>query len=207
MSLFSQSHSCCFCPGQRVFVDPRLYIWCYNLWGLRHKSLYSSLKARDKTWIGCPSPSVTDIPPGSKWIWALTLVNKSRPSRGAGHSGITKNEWDTWWVPRFTFRSVVQQYLFVPVAPCTKLVFLEIGPSFLFKTECWAPVSTMKPTGFPPHVWLPRTQGGVPSLDSPSQSSPAYRTRVPGGIPSLWVVPLLGSLLGHGFFQCPCSLQ
>ena len=28
---------CCFCPCQQVFVDPRLYIWCYNLWGLRHK--------------------------------------------------------------------------------------------------------------------------------------------------------------------------
>ena len=34
--------------------------------GLGAKSLYSSLKARDKTCIGCPSPSVTVILPGSK---------------------------------------------------------------------------------------------------------------------------------------------
>ena len=159
MSLFGQSHPCRFCPGQWVFVGPRLYIWCYGLWGLRHKSLYSSVKARDKTCIGCPSPSVTDIPPGSKWIWALTLVNKSLPSRGAGHSGIIKNERDTWWAPRSTFRSVVQQYLFVPVAPCTKLVFLDIGPSFWFKTECGAPVSTMKPTGFPSTCMVTQDSG------------------------------------------------
>ena len=45
----------------------------------------------------------------------------------------------------------------------------------------------------------------MPSLDSPSPClPPAYRTRVPGEILSLWVVPLFGSLLGHSFFQCPC---
>ena len=24
-------HSCRFCPGKWIFVDPRLYIWCYDL--------------------------------------------------------------------------------------------------------------------------------------------------------------------------------
>ena len=85
--------------------------------------------------------------------------------------------------------------------------FLRHWSQFSFKTECWAPVSTMKPTGFPPPVWLPRTLGGVPSLDSPGHCLPPHVELEFQGKFSLWVVPLLGSLLGYSFFQCPrlCS--
>ena len=59
-------------PIPAVSAHANGYLWTHGYIsgaitskGLGTKSLYSSLKARDKTCVGCPSPSVTDIPPGS----------------------------------------------------------------------------------------------------------------------------------------------
>ena len=38
---------------------------------------------------------------------------------------------------------------FSPGCSLHPATFVDMGPSFWFKTEYWAPVSTMKPTGFP----------------------------------------------------------
>ena len=75
---FSSMMTGCLClasPIPAVSAKANGYLWAHGCTsgamtseGLGAKSLYSSLKARDKTCIGCPSPSVTDIPPGSKWI-------------------------------------------------------------------------------------------------------------------------------------------
>jgi hypothetical protein len=47
-------------------------------------SLYSVPEARSSvsTWIGFPFQSVSQTFPGSKWIWALILANKSLFNNG-----------------------------------------------------------------------------------------------------------------------------
>ena len=75
---FSSMTTGCLCftnPISAVSAQTNGYLWTHGCTssvmtseGLGTKSLYSSLQARDKTCIGCPSPSVTGIPPGSKWI-------------------------------------------------------------------------------------------------------------------------------------------
>lgn len=59
-------------------------------------SRYSSSNYRDitKVW-GASVPQDNSGPEGANVIWAFSLVSKSLPSKGIGHSGITKNEWDT----------------------------------------------------------------------------------------------------------------
>ena len=100
---------CLASPTPAVFAQARGYFWTQGctlgsiaMGGPGWYSLYSSLSAKDKTCIGYPVPSITDIPPWSKWIQALTLDNKSLSSKEAGHSGITRNEWDTRWAPKST---------------------------------------------------------------------------------------------------------
>ena len=77
-SAFSSMTTGCLClasPIPAISAQANGYLWTHGCTfgamvseGLGAKSLYSSLKARDKTFISYPSPSVTDIPPGSKWI-------------------------------------------------------------------------------------------------------------------------------------------
>ena len=77
-SAFSSMITGCLClasPIPAVSAHANGYLWTHGCIsgaiaseGLGTKSLYSSLKARDKTCIGYPSPSVTNILPGSKWI-------------------------------------------------------------------------------------------------------------------------------------------
>ena len=77
-SAFSLMTTGCLClasPIPAVSAQANGYLWTHGCIsgamvseGLGATSLYSSLKSRDKTCIGCPSPSMTDIPPGSKWI-------------------------------------------------------------------------------------------------------------------------------------------
>lgn len=104
--------------------------------------------------------------PCSKEICAPILVNKSLPKRGAGHSGMTRNEWVTRPTPKSTVLRVVHGYCCCPVAPITQ-DFLSF--SFLngcSSTECFAPVSTRNSTGCPStfKVTLGSGRGSEPRL-------------------------------------------
>ena len=102
-------------------------VWCRR---------YSSLRLIVSTCIGCPSLFRIFVPSGWKLICAPTLVSKSRPNKGQGHSGMTMNEWDTWPTPRSTVLQVVHEYCFIPVAPCTHEVLSANFPWGYNRTEC-----------------------------------------------------------------------
>jgi len=110
---------------------------------------YSSASLRVKVHTGLEGCHFTWGPSGENCISAFILVNKSLPSKGVGHSGITRKECHTWPAPRLTWRAVVHLCIFVPVAPTTILVLFVSFPIGCCRTENFAPVSTRKSTGVP----------------------------------------------------------
>jgi hypothetical protein len=95
-SMFRQPHTCYFCPSLGECLNPISHFRgpLNRFWGGSRKENKQCSSSRDtvKTWRGCPHPSISLIPSGSKWMWSLTLVSRSRPRRafrndqkGMGH--------------------------------------------------------------------------------------------------------------------------
>jgi hypothetical protein len=139
---YCHSHTPSPCPSLRKHCQPVLHVSSLCLiWELSNQYSSSSLRANTM------EAGVFHVTSGPVWvnlIWAFNFVSQSLPSKGIGHSGITKKECKpvTCPFPKSTVREVVHGYCFCPVAPITVVFLFFNFPNGCFNTEYSALVST-----------------------------------------------------------------